>query len=276
VLEFGVERLAAAFHHGAVLILIHLGSSNNSCGTFCEFVWRKGELAIQGIIMTSNMVAEPGGSPGAAASGTNVPVPNEMPGQGSPFTFGPPDTGSAQRSNSEPRRFVRARRNLEPDIVLDRSALPGSTRNTQEPAMGQTNPGNPMPNGMNPHMMLWMQQFMTAMFQGMNQQQQEQVPPRQTRFPRDEDVKDDKHKRVVLDEKYFRRIDKFDGDFAKFRAWLFDLLVSIGQVDNNLAKELKLMLSRKLDEKWDPEFDPQVDLTIYENIRLNFTDCYVP
>ena len=29
--------------------------------------------------------------------------------------------------------------------------------------------------------------------------------------------------RVVLDEKYFRRIEKFDGDVNKFRGWLFDL-----------------------------------------------------
>ena len=34
---------------------------------------------------------------------------------------------------------------------------------------------------------------------------------------------------VVLDEKYFRRMEKFEGDPSKFRGWLFDLLVAIGQ-----------------------------------------------
>jgi hypothetical protein len=29
-------------------------------------------------------------------------------------------------------------------------------------------------------------------------------------------------KGVRLEEKYFRRVDKFDGDLSKFRGWLFD------------------------------------------------------
>ena len=31
--------------------------------------------------------------------------------------------------------------------------------------------------------------------------------------------------KIVLEEKYFRRMDKFDGDATKFRAWIFDLQV---------------------------------------------------
>ena len=56
-------------------------------------------------------------------------------------------------------------------------------------------------------------------------------------------------RKVVLDEKYFRRIDKFEGDFGKFRGWLFDLLVAVGQVDDRLGKEIKNIIGRGLDEK---------------------------
>ena len=38
-------------------------------------------------------------------------------------------------------------------------------------------------------------------------------------------------KRVSLDEKYFRRIDKFEGDVMKYKGGRFDLLVAIGQTD---------------------------------------------
>ena len=37
-------------------------------------------------------------------------------------------------------------------------------------------------------------------------------------------------KRVVLDEKYFRRMQLFAGDASKFRGWFFDLKVAVGQV----------------------------------------------
>ena len=29
--------------------------------------------------------------------------------------------------------------------------------------------------------------------------------------------------KVTLDEKHFRRMDKFEGDVGKFRSWIFDL-----------------------------------------------------
>ena len=48
--------------------------------------------------------------------------------------------------------------------------------------------------------------------------------------------------RVTLDEKYFRRVTAFEGDFAKFRGWLFDLDVAIGQIDKELAGELERLL----------------------------------
>eukprot|EP00973_Karenia_brevis_P015958 2181849-Karenia_brevis.AAC.1 len=36
---------------------------------------------------------------------------------------------------------------------------------------------------------------------------------------------------VCLDEKYFRRIEKYGGDPVQFRMWVFNLKVAIGQVD---------------------------------------------
>ena len=51
--------------------------------------------------------------------------------------------------------------------------------------------------------------------------------------------------RVVLDEKYFRRIDKFDGDVAKYRGWIFELEVILGQVDDKLGMFVRKLLSKK-------------------------------
>jgi len=62
----------------------------------------------------------------------------------------------------------------------------------------------------------------------------------------------DHYKRVTLDEKYFRRCEKFDGDTFKFRAWIFDLLVAIGQIDGILYDEIKDMLQQAKDEEFDP------------------------
>ena len=61
--------------------------------------------------------------------------------------------------------------------------------------------------------------------------------------------------RVVLEEKHFRRVDKFDGDMAKFRGWVFDLTVAIGQIDKVLCRDLKDVLSVKREEEWDPELE---------------------
>eukprot|EP00973_Karenia_brevis_P016387 2244818-Karenia_brevis.AAC.1 len=38
-------------------------------------------------------------------------------------------------------------------------------------------------------------------------------------------------RRVCLDEKHFRRMEKYGGDPAQFRMWVFNLKVAIGQVD---------------------------------------------
>ena len=58
------------------------------------------------------------------------------------------------------------------------------------------------------------------------------------------DCKDGVNRRVVLDEKYFCRIDKFDGDLNKCKGWLFDLLVVLGQVDRQLSIAIQCVAGR--------------------------------
>ena len=69
---------------------------------------------------------------------------------------------------------------------------------------------------------------------------------------------------MTLEEKYFRRLDVFDGDRAKFRNWLWDLTVAIGQIDIRLSEELKSVTKKVREDKWSPELDPEVDKAIYE------------
>ena len=79
-----------------------------------------------------------------------------------------------------------------------------------------------------------------------------------------------KYKSNKLDERYFRKMDKFDGDQTKYRMWRYDLLVCIGQVDHPLCNEIKSMLGKAgettgvLPEKWDPVEDGMIPLTMYE------------
>ena len=51
--------------------------------------------------------------------------------------------------------------------------------------------------------------------------------------------------RVVLGEKYFRRCDKFDGTPAKFKSWVFDLVIQLGSVDQGLGREVREMLKSR-------------------------------
>ena len=69
---------------------------------------------------------------------------------------------------------------------------------------------------------------------------------------------EDKH-RVLLEEKYFRRMEVFEGDRSKFRNWVFDFLVQVGIVDKGLARELKKLTMKINEDKWNPEGDPEVD-----------------
>ena len=59
-------------------------------------------------------------------------------------------------------------------------------------------------------------------------------------------------KKVLLEEKYFRRIEQFSGDAKAYRSWLFDLMVSIGWVDGGLSSVLDDICKRGYGEKWEP------------------------
>ena len=48
--------------------------------------------------------------------------------------------------------------------------------------------------------------------------------------------------RVALDEKYFRRCDKFDGTPAKLKSWASDSVAAIGSVDQSLAGDVRELL----------------------------------
>ena len=77
----------------------------------------------------------------------------------------------------------------------------------------------------------------------------------------------DKRNRVVLEEKYFRRVTAFEGDFAKFRGWLFDLSVAIGQVDKELAGELERLVKTSDQDKWRPEEDRFLRRDLYDKYK---------
>eukprot|EP00973_Karenia_brevis_P002143 290348-Karenia_brevis.AAC.1 len=43
--------------------------------------------------------------------------------------------------------------------------------------------------------------------------------------------------KVILDEKYFRRMEKFSGDMGSYRMWMFNITVALGQIDGKLSDE---------------------------------------
>ena len=69
--------------------------------------------------------------------------------------------------------------------------------------------------------------------------------------------------KVLLDEKDFRRVDKFDGEPAKFRGWLFDVFTALNHIDSLLAADLHGLLARDAingkAEKWEPGLDLDCD-----------------
>ncbi len=86
-------------------------------------------------------------------------------------------------------------------------------------------------------------------------------------FVEEENQSSGRRNRVTLEEKYFRRIIAFEGDFAKFRSWLFDLSVAIGQVDKELAGELERLLKIPEQDKWRPEEDRLLRRDFYERYK---------
>eukprot|EP00973_Karenia_brevis_P088596 12285010-Karenia_brevis.AAC.1 len=68
---------------------------------------------------------------------------------------------------------------------------------------------------------------------------------------------------IVEDKRKVWRIEKYGGDPAQFRMWVFNLKVAIGQVDSSLAQEVSKILMRedasKFPSDWDPARDTSVD-----------------
>eukprot|EP00973_Karenia_brevis_P046401 6433833-Karenia_brevis.AAC.1 len=66
---------------------------------------------------------------------------------------------------------------------------------------------------------------------------------------------------VTFEEKYFRRIEKFNGDPAECKGWMFDLKVAVGQVDWDLVNEISKTIRRndnnRFSERWDPAGDSE-------------------
>ena len=52
----------------------------------------------------------------------------------------------------------------------------------------------------------------------------------------------DKRNWVILDAKYIRRLEKFSGDSAKYRGWVFDLVMVLNQIDPSLANEVNRVM----------------------------------
>ena len=65
---------------------------------------------------------------------------------------------------------------------------------------------------------------------------------------------------MVLDKKHFRRCDKFEGNPAKLKSWMFDSITAVGSVDQSLARDFKVQLKAKpkvevIDGKFDINFE---------------------
>ena len=62
-------------------------------------------------------------------------------------------------------------------------------------------------------------------------------------------------------------MEKFEGGWSKLRGWMFDLLVTIGQVDRFLAMDLKRMLKEERDEDYVPAADGDLDGELYQKYK---------
>ena len=94
---------------------------------------------------------------------------------------------------------------------------------------------------------------------------------------RDWGVFGDEKVQVHLDEKYFRRVDKVDGDPNKYRGWLFELVVALGQIDGQLQRQVESLVKGNVlgevsVEHWDVV--AHVGETSIENIIQNYLDFW--
>jgi hypothetical protein len=69
----------------------------------------------------------------------------------------------------------------------------------------------------------------------------------------------EKFKGPALDEKHFRRMDKFEGDVGKFRSWIFDLEVALGSIDSELGKVVKALLRENIPDPSEANMDQNLD-----------------
>ena len=47
-----------------------------------------------------------------------------------------------------------------------------------------------------------------------------------------------------LDERQFRRVDKFKGEKDKYKSWLYEVLTGVGRINPELGKEIKELLKK--------------------------------
>eukprot|EP00973_Karenia_brevis_P047404 6581538-Karenia_brevis.AAC.1 len=59
---------------------------------------------------------------------------------------------------------------------------------------------------------------------------------------------------------------KFTGEVAQCRMWIFNLGVVLGQVDGDLAEEVRRLMSRedtrRFPDEWNPKEDVEVDQVV--------------
>ena len=190
-----------------------------------------------GTINPVNMVAEPGGA--GIVTGPGLPTVNGAPAVLAPVGGMPngggifstagtvavaAGSGDASREEAESARRSKRTRGREGGASGGSGEGKGPVNAFGSPAAGPGGAGNG--GGLDKEFMDQMKRFM-KMSRG--------VGGSGKGLPGDN--KENTSPRVVLDEKYFRRVDKFNGDVQKLRGWMFDLLVAIGQVDKDLAKK---------------------------------------
>ena len=73
-----------------------------------------------------------------------------------------------------------------------------------------------------------------------------------------------------LDEKHFRRLEKFDGDRGKYREWLFNLEEVLGRVDTDLGKTVKELLRENIPDPSETQMDSHLDQEMQDNYSSEF------
>ena len=61
-----------------------------------------------------------------------------------------------------------------------------------------------------------------------------------------------RNKGILIDQKYFSTMAKYEGDRAKWKSWLFTFTVTLGMIDRKLADEITRLLVREAEAKRDP------------------------